>query len=153
MRDHDLEGRVKIEQTDYRDLQGRFDKISSVGMFEHVGSRQLSEYFRKIHSLLNDGGLFLNRGIVRPETVSVGPATFFLQKTFFPEADWYTLRTQYVRRSWRVSKFSKWKTCVEITRSLAGPGCPGSSRTLRIAGLLQAMLRIGLGCCIWLLPR
>lgn len=84
VRDHDLEGRVKIEQADYRDLQGRFDKISSVGMFEHVGSRQLSEYFRKIQSLLNDGGLFLNRGIVRPETVSVGPATFFLQKSVFP---------------------------------------------------------------------
>lgn len=71
VKDHNMERRVAIEHTDYRDLQGRFDKIASVGMFEHVGRRQLSDYFRKIHSLLNDGGLFLNRGIVRPEVVSV----------------------------------------------------------------------------------
>lgn len=84
VRDLGLVGRVTIEEVDYRSLQGRFHKIASVGMFEHVGRRHLSEYFRKIYSLLQDGGLFLNRGIVRPENVSVGPATLFLERKVFP---------------------------------------------------------------------
>ena len=84
IKDHGLERCVTIQETDYRDLQGRYDKIASIGMFEHVGRRHLREYFRKIHSLLEDGGIFLNRGIVRPETTSVGPATLFLQRKVFP---------------------------------------------------------------------
>lgn len=87
VRDHGLDKRVAIEETDYRDLRGHFDKIASVGMFEHVGRNNLSVYFRKINSLLDDRGVFLNRGIVRPETVSVGPATLFLQRNVFPGGD------------------------------------------------------------------
>lgn len=79
-----LDRRVIIENRDYRDLQGRFDKIASVGMFEHLGRRHLGEYFRKIYSLLDDHGVFLNRGIIRPENVSAGPATLFLQRKVFP---------------------------------------------------------------------
>lgn len=84
VRNHGLTGRAAIEEIDYRDLVGRFDKIASVGMFEHVGRKHLKQYFTKIYSLLDDRGLFLNRGIVRPATVSVGPATLFLQRNVFP---------------------------------------------------------------------
>jgi cyclopropane-fatty-acyl-phospholipid synthase len=84
VKDRGLEGRVTIENTDYRDLRGRFDKISSVGMFEHVGRRHMGGYFRKIYSLLDDRGMFLNRGIVRPENVPLDAATLFLQRKVFP---------------------------------------------------------------------
>lgn len=79
-----ISDRVDIEPCDYRDLTGRFDKIASVGMFEHVGRNRLPGYFKKAHSLLREGGRFLNRGVVRPQGVSDGPQTLFLQKRVFP---------------------------------------------------------------------
>lgn len=50
---------IKIELIDYRDLTGKFDKIVSVGMFEHVGDKNYQEYFKHCHRLLTDDGLFL----------------------------------------------------------------------------------------------
>ena len=60
-----LQGRVRIQLRDYRLLEEDrpFDKISSVGMFEHVGSANMGAYFRKIHALLRPGGLAMNHGI------------------------------------------------------------------------------------------
>ena len=60
-----LKGRVRVELRDYRELDvGQpFDKISSVGMFEHVGRANMGAYFGKIHDLLKPGGLVLNHGI------------------------------------------------------------------------------------------
>ncbi|WP_035054179.1 SAM-dependent methyltransferase [Andreprevotia chitinilytica] len=58
-----LQHRCKVLLCDYRDMEGRFDKITSVGMFEHVGLKNLPAYFGKIHSLLKEGGLVLNHGI------------------------------------------------------------------------------------------
>jgi len=60
-----LRGRVRMDLLDYRALpeDEPFDKIASVGMFEHVGRAQLPEYFAKIHRLLKPGGLLLNHGI------------------------------------------------------------------------------------------
>ena len=55
-----------VELLDYRDLArlGRFDKIASVGMVEHVGSERLPDYFSAAFNALEPGGLFLNHGIV-----------------------------------------------------------------------------------------
>ena len=78
-----LQGRVSIQLKDYREITGRFGKIASIGMFEHVGRKHLPEYFEQINSLLDDDGLFLNRGIVRPEMASDGPETLFF-KSIFP---------------------------------------------------------------------
>jgi cyclopropane-fatty-acyl-phospholipid synthase len=60
-----LTGRVRVELRDYADLADdeAFDKIASVGMFEHVGPRNYDRYFGKIHRLLVPGGLVLNHGI------------------------------------------------------------------------------------------
>lgn len=60
-----LEDRVKVELLDYRDLQGDsvYDKVASVGMFEHVGLKNLPVYFSTVHRLLKPSGLFLNHGI------------------------------------------------------------------------------------------
>jgi cyclopropane-fatty-acyl-phospholipid synthase len=58
-----LANQVEIRLQDYRDVHGSFDRITSVGMFEHVGAKHLVEYFRKIHTLLADHGLVMNHGI------------------------------------------------------------------------------------------
>jgi cyclopropane-fatty-acyl-phospholipid synthase len=59
-----LNDRVTIRLQDYRDLGGeQFDKLASVGMFEHVGRERLPEYFNHTFSLVRPGGLFLNHGI------------------------------------------------------------------------------------------
>lgn len=60
-----LSGRVRMQLLDYRELQTPqpFDKIASVGMFEHVGRTQMGRYFGTAHRLLRLGGLLLNHGI------------------------------------------------------------------------------------------
>jgi len=60
-----LQNRVRIHLRDYRemDVSVQFDKIASIGMFEHVGHAYLGAYFSRIHQLLVPGGLVLNHGI------------------------------------------------------------------------------------------
>jgi cyclopropane-fatty-acyl-phospholipid synthase len=50
---------VEIHLMDYRDLTGQFDKVVSVGMFEHVGPKNYPVYFQTAHDLMTDEGLFL----------------------------------------------------------------------------------------------
>ncbi|MEO6058259.1 MAG: cyclopropane-fatty-acyl-phospholipid synthase family protein [Gemmatimonadales bacterium] len=61
-----LERRCRVEVRDYRELPdaATFDKVASVGMFEHVGSTRLPEYFATAYRVLRPGGLFLNHGII-----------------------------------------------------------------------------------------
>jgi len=60
-----LARRVRMRLVDYRALphDEQFDKIASIGMFEHVGRARLPEYFAKLHALLRPGGLLMNHGI------------------------------------------------------------------------------------------
>src|SRR5262249_20193891 len=60
-----LSGRVKVELRDYLDLPEdvHYDKIASVGMFEHVGVSRFPKYFGKIYRILKPGGFVLNHGI------------------------------------------------------------------------------------------
>ncbi len=84
-----LQGRVRIELRDYRHLDESrpFDKISSVGMFEHVGRANMTAYFRKIAQLLAPGGLVLNHGITAGGTdndqLGAGMGDF-IEKYIFP---------------------------------------------------------------------
>jgi cyclopropane-fatty-acyl-phospholipid synthase len=77
-------GLARILLSDYRDVRGSFKKIASVGMFEHVGRRRLPGYFAKAAALLEEDGVFLNHGIIRPQNVEEGPETLFLQRHVFP---------------------------------------------------------------------
>src|SRR3984893_8266111 len=61
-----LQDRVRVELKDYSTLDGSFDKIASVGMFEHVGHANYERYFSTIHRLLKPGGLYLHHSIARP---------------------------------------------------------------------------------------
>lgn len=87
--DKGLEGRVRIELRDYRDLPETqpFDKISSVGMFEHVGQANMDAYFEKIMHLLVPGGLVLNHGItagdLQHRQIGAGMGDF-IEKYIFP---------------------------------------------------------------------
>jgi cyclopropane-fatty-acyl-phospholipid synthase len=84
-----LRGRVRIELRDYRELdeQEGYDKIASVGMFEHVGQANMPAYFGKIHRLLKPGGLVMNHGItagsISSSQLGAGMGDF-IEKYIFP---------------------------------------------------------------------
>lgn len=84
-----LGDRVTIELRDYRDLRPErpFDKLASVGMFEHVGRANLPAYFGAVHDLLRPGGLALNHGITLTgldEAVVGGGLGDFIEQFIFP---------------------------------------------------------------------
>ncbi|VAW10078.1 Cyclopropane-fatty-acyl-phospholipid synthase [hydrothermal vent metagenome] len=60
-----LEGQVEVEIRDFRDVEGQFDKIASIGMFEHIGIDNHESYYRNVHKLLKDRGLYLHHAITR----------------------------------------------------------------------------------------
>jgi len=70
IQDQGLQDLVTAELCDYADVEGPFDKISSVGMVEHIGIDNMESYMRKVQSLLPDRGIFLNHGITRPGKMS-----------------------------------------------------------------------------------
>ena len=59
VKENNLENQVQFKLIDYRNLNQKFDKIVSVGMFEHVGRKFYKTFFRQVNNLLNDGGLAL----------------------------------------------------------------------------------------------
>jgi cyclopropane-fatty-acyl-phospholipid synthase len=69
-----LQGSVRVSLQDYSALDGTYDKISSVGMYEHIGIANYPDYFRKVLSLLDDHGIFLNHGITRRGKIKVKTA-------------------------------------------------------------------------------
>jgi len=88
-----LENRITLELRDYSTLEGTYDKIASVGMFEHVGIANMPRYFAKINSLLPDRGLLLNHGISRTTKFSrraarrIRPERRLLLKYIFPGSE------------------------------------------------------------------
>ena len=83
-----LADRVEIREQDYRDIvDGPFDAISSIGMFEHVGGARLDEYFERLFALLRPQGRLLNHGIARhwgrPRFARRG----FVDKYVFPDGE------------------------------------------------------------------
>ena len=85
-----LEKSVTVELQDYRDLshEATFDKVSSIGMFEHVGLKNLPTYFRMVGQVLKPGGLFLNHGITSDEEGwKDSVSTEFIQRYVFPDGE------------------------------------------------------------------
>ena len=79
---------VRVE--DYREVSdGPYDRIASVGMFEHVGGSNLPLYLERVRELLAPGGLFLNHGIVRPEAQRLNSRSFG-QRYVFPDGELHT---------------------------------------------------------------
>ena len=92
MAEEGLEGRVTLELLDYRDLpqDGRFDKVVSVGMFEHVGHANLPLYCQRLFGAVKAGGLVMNHGITsrftdgRPVGRGAGE---FIDRYVFPQGE------------------------------------------------------------------
>ncbi len=80
--DAGLEDRIDIRLMDYRDVNETFDRIVSIGMFEHVGVPHYREYFRQVHDRLNENGVALIHTIGR--TDGPGATNPFILKYIFP---------------------------------------------------------------------
>jgi cyclopropane-fatty-acyl-phospholipid synthase len=88
--DEGMQGLVSVELRDYRDLAEDvlYDKVASIGMFEHVGLANMPTYLAAVQRVLRPGGLFLNHGITHDEegwndTV----ATEFINRYVFPDGE------------------------------------------------------------------
>ena len=81
-KDEGLDGQVRFELIDYRNLHQQFDRIVSVGMFEHVGPPQFEAFFQKVKACLKPDGVALIHSIGRMD----GPGTTnpWIQKYIFP---------------------------------------------------------------------
>jgi len=105
-----LEDRVDIRLQDYRNIDEKFDRIVSVGMFEHVGVPQYRTYFRKVHDLLKPDGVALIHTIGRSAPPS--PTSRWITKYIFPGG--YIPSLSEVAAS--IEKEELWMTDVEILR-------------------------------------
>jgi cyclopropane-fatty-acyl-phospholipid synthase len=92
IREAGLQDRCRVLLLDYRDTPGEgvYDKIASIGMFEHVGLRNLPTYFGVVKRLLRERGVFLNHGItstdVQNRAVGLG-AGEFIGRYVFPRGE------------------------------------------------------------------
>ncbi len=80
--DAHLDGRVAFRMQDYRDVEGSFDRIVSVGMFEHVGVDHYAAYFGKVRSVLAEDGVMLLHSIGRSDPPAV--TNPFISRYIFP---------------------------------------------------------------------
>lgn len=159
-----LAGQVTMSLLDYRKLdpEAPFDKIASVGMFEHVGRAQLGTYFSKLNSLLRPGGLILNHGItaagLHNHQLGSGMGDF-IEKYIFPggelthishvlaaaaqggleTVDVENLRPHYARTLWA------WSDALEANLTSAHAILPGEqgARSIRAYRLYLAGCAMG----------
>jgi cyclopropane-fatty-acyl-phospholipid synthase len=105
-----LADRVRFEIVDYRDVVGPFDRIVSVGMFEHVGAPHFEAFFRQIRRLLKDDGVALLHSIGRR-----GPPTTtnaFTRKYIFPGGYLPSLSETLAA----IERSALWVTDIEVLR-------------------------------------
>lgn len=90
-----LSDRCRVEVRDYREVDGpsTYDKMVSVGMFEHVGESLLPEYFRRAFRLLRPGGVFLNHGIARNPDFPRVLSPSFSDHYVFPDGELVPIST------------------------------------------------------------
>jgi cyclopropane-fatty-acyl-phospholipid synthase len=105
-----LSHRVRFELMDYRKVAGRFDRIVSVGMFEHVGTPHYRTFFRRVRTLLEDDGLALIHTIGR--AAPPGTTNPWLAKYIFPGG--YTPALSEVMAA--IEKEALWPCDIEVLR-------------------------------------
>jgi cyclopropane-fatty-acyl-phospholipid synthase len=105
-----LNGQVRFALKDYRDVEGRFDRIVSVGMFEHVGAPNYVSFFEQIRRLLDDDGVAVVHSIGRMEPPSITDA--FIRKYIFPGGYIPALSEATAA----VEQVGLWATDIEILR-------------------------------------
>jgi cyclopropane-fatty-acyl-phospholipid synthase len=150
-----LEGRCRVLLEDYREHKGEssYDKVASVGMFEHVGLANLPAYFEAVRRLLRDRGLFMNHGItssdVASRAVGLGGGEF-IDRYVFPKgelphlhraiadmsaADFEVCDVECLRPHYELT-LEHWSAAFE--RNLAAAVATSSERTARIWRLYLA---------------
>jgi len=102
-----LADRCRVEHLDYRDLPANvfYDKIAAVGVIEHVGIPNYPAFFAGVRARLNDGGLYLNHGIVHEFHWKFTSQTEFLYRHVFPNGDLAGLSqtlTEIERAGWEI---------------------------------------------------
>ena len=132
--EQNLENQVKFRLIDYRELKEKFDRIVSVGMFEHVGRKFYKKFFRQIQNLLNDNGVSLIHtiGSVNPPrdphpwitkyifpggyTPSLSEVSLPIEKSGLIVADLEVLRMHYAYtlRNWKERFLSKKNEVLEM---------------------------------------
>ncbi|WP_084514494.1 SAM-dependent methyltransferase [Nocardia acidivorans] len=132
-----LSDRIEIRLQDYRDLGGEhFDAISSIGMFEHVGTKRAAAYFETLRTLLRPEGRLLNHAISSPggsvmsprsfvgryvfpdgELMDVGETILAMQRAGFEVRDVESLREHYALtlRNWVANLESAWQQAVSLS--------------------------------------
>jgi len=131
-----LDDRIEIRLQDYRELRGeRFDAISSIGMFEHVGTSAMARYFATLRNLLGPTGRLLNHAISTPggsvlggrtfigryvfpdgELLDVGEVILAMQRAGFEVRDVESLREHYSKtlRAWVANLENGWDEAVAL---------------------------------------
>lgn len=131
-----LDDRIEIRLQDYRELRGeRFDAISSIGMFEHVGTSAMARYFATLRNLLGPTGRLLNHAISTPggsvlggrtfigryvfpdgELLDVGEVILAMQRAGFEVRDVESLREHYAKtlRAWVANLENGWDEAVAL---------------------------------------
>lgn len=119
-----LSDQVTVSICDYADHQGQYDKISSVGMSEHIGVANYPRYFNKINSLLRDRGIMLNHAIASRAKSSkrlakrIRPERRFLLKYIFPGSELTPvgMTTDFMERSgFEVHDVESWREHYALT--------------------------------------
>jgi cyclopropane-fatty-acyl-phospholipid synthase len=144
IRSSGLAERCTVQVADYRDLDARrpfdkFDKIVSVGMYEHVGRASIPAYFAKAHRLLRPGGLFLNHGIVAaPAAAERGVGRMlgrwlwgegrFIDRYVFPDGELTPIAVAVTAAEHAGFEVRTSRIYASIIRRLSDTGCAGSSR-------------------------
>ena len=105
-----LADKVRFKLQDYRNETGKYDRIVSVGMFEHVGAVHYTEFFRKVRDLLTDDGVCLLHSIGRMEMP--GTTNPWLRKYIFPGG--YTPALSETLEA--IERAGLWVTDIEILR-------------------------------------
>ncbi len=108
--DMGLSDRVRFELRDYRHETGKYDRIISVGMFEHVGAGHYQEFFDKVRDLLTDDGVCILHSIGRRQPPS--STNPWLRKYIFPGG--YTPALSEVFSA--IEKTGLWVTDIEVLR-------------------------------------
>lgn len=105
-----LASRAQFELKDYRNLEGKFDRVISVGMFEHVGLTHYEEFFSKVRDLLTDDGIAVIHSIGRRSVP--GTQNAWLSKYIFPGSYAPALSETLAA----IERTGLWATDIEILR-------------------------------------
>ena len=147
-----LAERARFKLQDYRDVAGPFDRIVSVGMFEHVGVNHYDTFFRKSAQLLADDGVMVLHSIGRsegPERDQSVDRQIHFPRRLYPVA----VRGAAAHREVRAAGHRHRDPAPALRRDAQGTGASASSPTARRSSASTTGVSCGCGSSIWPRPK